>query len=142
MQNIIFLSTNQKEVLDLTGLDVSCLLPDVIGDYFSAADICYIKAGTVKSLEEDGVLSQYLFSNGELTEWYHGREIIPTPKNSQLSASCPNSETIVIWPEESTVSANIMLQRNLGEFVKAMSKVMTFKDVAKSKQFELLIQSV
>lgn len=166
MMRAIFLTHEQKAILDDCGLSTSAVLPENRSKYLTAKDARQININNYVLGKPTGSMARvgfpYSQSSNSETDYYvpeeEAKEIMDVANTCWL-AECPTTECIVIWPDTSvptevseveegdgsepanpiTFTANSMLRRNLRAIVKAMSKVMSFKEVAASRQFELSV---
>lgn len=145
MKKVIFLNTNQKQLLVDTGIGVQQLSDKEIYNTLSLSDIQSIQTKTTSLLEQGKLLSRYgfepeedrcfpVFSSNDMESNY-------SISNTPLDAECIDANTIVVWIADSAYSTNNMLQYNLRKIVKAISKVMPFDDLINTSQFKLMVLS-
>lgn len=158
MKRAIFLTASQKSLLDDLGLSVEAVLPENRDEHFSSSDIRTFETNTYVLGQQGKPLAMVGFPSDEDVPVYVPEAVEPVVQEtlySEWDAECPTTDCIVIWPKKPAVIsgeeeecckelhtlavANSMLRRNLRTIVKAMSKVMSFKELATTKQFELSV---
>lgn len=145
MEQVIFLTETQKDLLDECKLSVRLLVNGEADNYLSSTDLLDIRNRTEHLRMEGGPLDLVglgrtkIESDIDMVRDVKYDEWILEMGKSKWEAECPLPNTIVLWPvaEANCPSIpNSMMKCNLRTVVHAMSKVMSFKDLTCTEAFE------
>lgn len=142
MKNIFYLTQEQVVRFKECGVGVKALTKEALQKYLTASDY--------RSIEETSILLQtpgnllhafgFEYNQGPAMEY-----VLNLPlSNSVLTAVCPNPDTIVFWLKPSEVNnTNDMIKESLLNIVSAMSEVLPFDVVKRTKSFaKCFVQNV
>ncbi len=144
VKEIIFLSHDYMDMIEAAKINKDDLVSSKIKDVLSRSDIRAIEQMTNKAYNQK-LLQYYGFNDncdcsGLSRGYSNSNSIIDPELDKPLYAHCPNQNSIIVWQGERDESCSRNLFReNLKNILKAMTRVMSFDDVVKSDQFELLI---
>lgn len=145
MENVIFLTNQQKTLLEEAGISMSTVTHRKLSEVLTLMDYRVVLENTQRLMSGNNLLARmgYKYSentNGAAAAYECDKSLIPYDLDkSVFNGICSNENTLVTWIESSNLSfSNDMIKQSAINLIMAMAKVLKFSKVKQTAQFEIM----